>query len=282
MFIHRSFNNKYTYTSFQKASFVPILRSLLAQLPIFDEYFVNSNVGIVRCQSLADHDARFRKFLAKHSQHGQLTALLEAPILRTCRYPALINQLVKHAPTRAYASEIGALSATLETWVEDHARQNRQDAIGYEQLRRVSACIDGLDAAVPGRAFIHEGDVLLRTGVGAATSAGGGANVTSASTTSLSSSNNSSSNSALNASASTTKETPLKPTHLFLFNDVLVVTTPKTFAKRRFDFKFHVLLDAMTEVRALPSDSAPSRYWLRLRKVSAKCVCVCLLVFIVS
>lgn len=146
----------------KRPSFLPNVRTLLSQLAIFDEYFVNSNVGVMSCAKFSERDPNFRKFLAKHAQHGSLPELLEAPILRLCRYPALLNQLVKSAPTPAYADALAQLSDVLETWVEDHARQNRLDAIGYEQLTRVSARIDGLEAAVPGRTFIHEGDAIMK------------------------------------------------------------------------------------------------------------------------
>jgi hypothetical protein len=223
-----------------RPSLVPLVRKLAGWLPSFKEYFVNSNVSVIRCAALLERDANVRKFLSKQRAHGELLQLLELPILRLVKYPVLLSQLVKQAPSRRYAQLLGELSDQIETWVEDQVAQNRTDAIGFEQLTRVSDRIDGFDVAVPGRFFVHEGDALVRSG-----------------------------NAAVSAVSSPTavSTSSAKPSHVFLFNDILVVTTPKTFNKKRYDFKQHVLIDAMTEVRAIASDTSGGYVWFRLQKL---------------
>lgn len=223
-----------------RPSLVPLVRKLAGWLPSFKEYFVNSNVSVIRCAALLERDANVRKFLSKQRAHGELLQLLELPILRLVKYPVLLSQLVKQAPSRRYAQLLGELSDQIETWVEDQVAQNRTDAIGFEQLTRVSDRIDGFDVAVPGRFFVHEGDALVRSG-----------------------------NAAVSVVSSPTavSTSSAKPSHVFLFNDILVVTTPKTFNKKRYDFKQHVLIDAMTEVRAIASDTSGGYVWFRLQKL---------------
>lgn len=222
-----------------RPSLVPIVRKLAGWLPSFKEYFVNSNVSVIRCAALVDKDSNVRKFLAKQRGHGELLQLLELPILRLVKYPVLLAQLVKQAPSHRYAVQLGELSDQIETWVEEQVAQNRTDTIGFEQLTRVGDRIDGFDVAVPGRFFVHEGDALVRT---AATATA----VTSPAAT--------------NVAAA-------KAGHVFLFNDILVVTTPKTFNKKRYDFKQHVLIDAMTEVRAIAGDAGNGQVWFRVQKL---------------
>lgn len=223
----------------ERPSLVPIVRKLAGWLPNFKEYFVNSNVSVIRCAALIEKDANVRKFLGKQRAHGELLQLLELPILRLVKYPVLLAQLVKQAPSQRYAEQLGKLSRAIEAWVEEQVAQNRTDAIGFEQLTRVGARIDGFDVAVPGRFFVHEGDALVRTGAAASS-------VTSP------------------AAAATATG---KAGHVFLFNDILVVTTAKTFNKKRYDFKQHVLIDAMTEVRAIAGDSSGTHVWFRVQKL---------------
>merc|ERR1712000_186497 len=211
----------------QRPHFLTIILSIMAHLPLFNEYFVNSNVSIIKCASLSEKDSSFKKFLSKRKQFGKLEELLELPILRLCKYPVLFNNLVKNSPNPAYKDKIKQHSVILETWVEEHVRQNRMDTIGYEQLSRVSDRIDGFEAAVPGRAIIHEGFSLCRAGAKASSYS----------------------------------------SHLFLFNDLLAVTTPKKFNKKKFDFKFHILLDSMTTCLSGASDTESKNYWFRVKKL---------------
>jgi hypothetical protein len=223
----------------ERPSLVPIVRKLAGWLPNFKEYFVNSNVSVIRCAALIEKDANVRKFLAKQRARGELLQLLELPILRLVKYPVLLAQLVKQAPSQRYAEQLGTLSRAIEAWVEEQVAQNRTDAIGFEQLTRVGARIDGFDVAVPGRFFVHEGDALVRTGASPSS-------VTSP------------------AAAATATA---KAGHVFLFNDILIVTTAKTFNKKRYDFKQHVLIDAMTEVRAIAGDAGGTHVWFRVQKL---------------
>jgi hypothetical protein len=222
-----------------RPSLVPIVRKLAGWLPNFKEYFVNSNVSVIRCAALIEKDANVRKFLGKQRAHGELLQLLELPILRLVKYPVLLAQLVKQAPSQRYAEQLGKLSRAIEAWVEEQVAQNRTDAIGFEQLTRVGARIDGFDVAVPGRFFVHEGDALVRTG---------------ASTSSV-------------TSPAAVATATSKAGHVFLFNDILIVTTAKTFNKKRYDFKQHVLIDAMTEVRAIAGDAGGTHVWFRVQKL---------------
>ena len=48
---------------------------------------------------------------------------------------------------------------------------------------------------------------------------------------------------------------------------MLLIAAPKTFNKKRYDFRQHVLLDAMTDVFAIASDTGANNHWFRVSKL---------------